>query len=99
MGGGGGVGEFWLTTIFFLAACLCKNVFLSTTLYRNFFPKKIASFPLSIKLIENNAALFYYRRCILNVTFTRLPIYRTRTPVRTFLIFSVSKKKIGKKNK
>ena len=55
------MGSFWLAIYFFsgLAAC-ARMFFLSTTLYTNFFQKKIASFPLSIKLIENDAALICF---------------------------------------
>ena len=35
-----------------------------------FFPGKFASYFLAIKLIENDAALFYHRGRTLNLTFT-----------------------------
>ena len=37
---------------------------------RIFFPGKFASYFLAIKLIENDAALFYHRGRTLNLTFT-----------------------------
>ena len=37
MGGGGGVGNFWLARIFFLAYCLCKNFFFDCSAVHEFF--------------------------------------------------------------
>ena len=35
--GGGGVGNFWLARIFFLAYCLCKNFFFDCSAVHEFF--------------------------------------------------------------